>query len=74
MGKVKTGIACSVEGCTEVAARSFAADKVTEAFRKASISLKAGRTRRAYLCDKHYKVFKKQQRTDRKVEKWRYSA
>jgi hypothetical protein len=74
MGKTKTGITCSVEGCTEPAARSFAADKVTVAFRTASLSLKAGRTRRAYLCDKHYKVFKKQQRTEKKVEKWRYSG
>jgi len=74
MGKVKHGITCSVEGCTEPAARSFSADKVTEAFRTASIGLKAGRARRAYLCEKHYKVFKKQQRTEKKVEKWRYSA
>jgi hypothetical protein len=74
MGKVKQGITCSVEGCPEPAARSFSADKVTEALRTASIGLKAGRARRAYLCDKHYKVFKKQQRTEKKVEKWRYSG
>ena len=74
MGKVKQGIVCSVEGCTEPGARSFSADKVTEALRTASIALKAGRTRRAYLCETHYKVFKKAQRTDKKVEKWRYSA
>ena len=74
MGKVKQGIICSVEGCNELAARSFSADKVTQALRATSLGLKASRSRRAYLCDEHYKVFKKQQRTEKKVEKWRYSA
>jgi len=74
MGKVKQGITCSVEGCSEPATRSFSADKVTTALGGASMSLKTSRSRRAYLCDKHYKVFKKQQRTEKKVEKWRYSA
>jgi hypothetical protein len=74
MGKVKQGILCSVEGCNEPATRSFSADKATQALRTASLGLKASRSRRAYLCDKHYKIFKKQQRAEKKVEKWRYSA
>jgi hypothetical protein len=72
MGKVKQGTLCGVEGCTEQAVRSFSKDKVNEAFQKLSIVLKPGQRRRVYLCAKHYKVFKKQQRTERKVDKWRY--
>lgn len=74
MGKVKQGTLCSVEGCTEQAVRSFSSDKVNKEFQKVSLALKLGQRRRAYLCTKHYKVFKKQQRTERKVDKWRYGV
>ncbi|MFX1564327.1 MAG: hypothetical protein ACFFDP_13570 [Promethearchaeota archaeon] len=72
MGKVKQGTLCSVEGCSEQAVRSFNSDKVTELLQKVKLELKTGRRRRAYLCTKHYKAFKKQQRSERKVDKWRY--
>ncbi|MFX1562139.1 MAG: hypothetical protein ACFFDP_02400 [Promethearchaeota archaeon] len=74
MGKIKQGEPCSVEGCNEKAIRSVSSDKASEAFQKASLALKPGRRRRAYLCTAHYKIFKKQQKTERKVDKWRYST
>jgi len=72
VGKIKQGVLCSVEDCNEQAVRSVSSDKVAEAFQKVSLALKPGRRRRAYLCAAHYKTFKKQQRTERKVDKWRY--
>jgi hypothetical protein len=74
MGKVKQGTLCSVEGCEEKAVRSFATDKAREALQPTGASLKDDRARRAYLCQKHYKLFKKQTKKDKKVDKWRYGA
>lgn len=74
MGKVKQGTKCTVEGCDEAAVRSFPEDKVKEALHAAGAEMKTGRRRREYLCQKHYKAYKKQTRKDKKIEKWRYGA
>ena len=74
MGKVKQGTVCSVKGCDEKATRSFAADKTREALQSAGAAFEDERARRLYLCQKHYKMLKKQSKTDKKVEKWRYGA
>ncbi len=71
MVKEKT---CSVEGCSELGVRSFARAKVTEALQSASLSLKSSRARRAHLCAEHYKIYKKQTRKEKRVNKWRYGT
>jgi hypothetical protein len=74
MGKVKQGTTCSVEGCDNNAIRSFSKDKVIQALQKAGVNLTESRNRRAYLCQEHYKLLKKQHRQEKKIDKWRYSG
>ncbi len=74
MGKIKTGKVCSVSGCDEKATRSFSADKAREALQAVGATFDDDRVRRLYLCQKHYKVFKKQTKKDKKVDKWRYGV
>lgn len=74
MGKVKQGSECSVDGCNEKATRSFALDKAKEALQSVGATFQDDRSRRAYLCQKHYKLFKKQTKNDKKIDKWRYST
>ena len=66
MGKVSKGVKCSVKGCEEPAVRSISAQKVSHVLR---ISISRGR---AYLCEKHYKEYKKLTREERRIERWRY--
>ena len=66
MGRVAKGVKCSVTGCGEDAVRSLSTDKVNAA------GLKVGEVRRAYLCKKHYKEYKKEIKKDKMLEKWRY--
>ncbi|MFX1474268.1 MAG: hypothetical protein ACFFCO_02155 [Promethearchaeota archaeon] len=65
---------CSVEGCSEPAVRSFSRTKVTEVLQGASLTLKSSRARRAHLCTEHYKIYKKQTREEKRINKWRYGA
>jgi hypothetical protein len=74
LGKVKQGTVCSVKGCEEKATRSLNADKAREALQAAGAALDDERARRFYLCQKHYKIYKKQTKQDKKVDKWRYGA
>lgn len=74
MGKVKQGIECSVEGCSEKAVRSFSANKGREALQAVGATFKDERARRVYLCQKHYKLYKKQTKQDKKVDKWRFGG
>jgi hypothetical protein len=74
MGKVKTGTECSVAGCNEKASRSVSAAKAREGLQAAGAGFEDDRARRLYLCQKHYKMYKKQTKQDKKVDKWRYSA
>jgi hypothetical protein len=68
LGRVSKGEKCSVLGCGKEAKRSLSADKV-----KAS-GLKVGSERRAYLCEGHYKEYKKKTKKERKIEQWRYKG
>ncbi|MEM2855705.1 MAG: hypothetical protein QW416_01195 [Candidatus Nitrosocaldaceae archaeon] len=54
MGKVSKGVSCSVEGCSENAVRSLDAAKVRQA------GLDITTSKRAYLCNEHYKQWKKE--------------
>ncbi|MHA1237912.1 MAG: hypothetical protein ACTSSJ_01480 [Candidatus Odinarchaeia archaeon] len=67
MGKVKHGIPCSVDGCSNKAVRAVSSDKVA----KANLKIGANKVRNVYLCEEHYKVVKKVLKKERKIEKWR---
>lgn len=66
MGKIEKGVKCSVEGCGKPAVRSLSPDKV------ASAGLKVEEGRRAYLCEEHYKEFKKKAKKAKLLDKWRH--
>jgi hypothetical protein len=53
MGKVAKGVTCSVNECNEQAVRSLSIDKVR------SSGLDVRDDKRVYLCDDHYKQWKK---------------
>jgi thymidine kinase len=67
MGKIKKGVPCDIVGCAEKSARSFSKDNITRAVNEADLQLR-GTGNRAYLCEKHYKVLKKQLKKTRKEE------
>ncbi|MBS7647479.1 MAG: hypothetical protein QXK93_07645 [Candidatus Bathyarchaeia archaeon] len=69
MGKVGKGVKCSVSGCGKEAARSLSAEKV----RMTGLSVSSGE-KRAYLCENHYKEFKKRTKKERKIEQWRFKG
>lgn len=69
MGRVAKGVKCSVSGCSKEAKRSLSAEKV----RLAGLSVGSGE-RRAYLCENHYKEYKKRTKKERKIEQWRYKG
>ena len=66
MGKVAKGVTCSVDGCEGRAVKSISAEKVGAILK---ISVSGGR---AYLCEKHYKEYKKRTKEERRIERWRY--
>ncbi|MCS7115824.1 MAG: hypothetical protein RMJ15_04990 [Nitrososphaerota archaeon] len=68
MGRVSKGEKCSVVGCGNEAKRSLSADKVRLA------GLNVGGEKRAYLCESHYKEFKRKTKKERKIEQWRYKG
>jgi hypothetical protein len=68
LGRVSKGEKCSVTGCSKEAKRSLSADKVKFA------GLNVGSEKRAYLCESHYKEFKKKTKKERKIEQWRYKS
>lgn len=68
MGKIDKGVKCSVVPCGRDAVRSISAKDVEAA------GLKVDSSKRAYLCEEHYKEFKKKNKGARQVEKWRWSA
>ena len=55
---------CSVSGCTEIAIRSISAKKAEKVFTEVKGS------KRAHLCKKHYKEYKKETKPDREAERW----
>jgi hypothetical protein len=67
LGRVDKGVNCSVEGCGNKAARSIAFKRASEAGLRLSVE-----SRRAYLCEAHYKEFKKARRNVDRVERMRW--
>jgi len=68
LGKIAKGQKCTVVGCSAPAVRSLPAEKVAEA----GLRLEGGR--RAYLCEEHYKEYKRRTRRKRRLERWRLTA
>ncbi|MEM4310966.1 MAG: hypothetical protein QXX95_01060 [Nitrososphaerales archaeon] len=67
MGRVDKGLKCSVESCKEDALRSLSYDKVSNIFKLIK------KHRRAYLCRRHYKEWKKATKSNRELERLRFS-
>ena len=57
---------CNVRDCTEEAYRSLFTKKVTDALPE--LKLVSEDERRAHLCKKHYREFKRATRDERKLE------
>jgi len=68
LGRVRKGVLCSVRGCGKEAVRSLSVEKV----KAAGLDVEGGR--RAYLCEKHYREYKKRTRRERRAELWRFKA
>lgn len=68
MGRVRRGTKCSVKGCGREAVRSLSLDRVKAA------GLDVEGVRRAYLCEEHYKEYKRRTKRQRKAELWRFKA
>ncbi|MDI9645014.1 MAG: hypothetical protein QFX35_07345 [Candidatus Verstraetearchaeota archaeon] len=71
MGKVKKGEGCSVSGCGNPAVRSLSPAHASE-MKQAGYSL--SESGRLYLCEPHYKEFKKLRSKEDRLEKWRFSG
>ncbi len=71
MGKISKGITCSVKECSNQAVRSLPPD-AAELLGKNGVEVDTSE-RRVYLCDEHYKMYKKLKRKEAKLEKWRRS-
>lgn len=67
LGRVDKGVKCSVAGCSGEAVRSVAFKKAGEAGLRLS-----GEARRAYLCEAHYREFKKARRNVDRIERMRW--
>ncbi len=73
MGRVDKGVLCSVEGCVEKAVHSvsYAEASILEKEKGYKLRVEHGRV---YLCEKHYKEFKKLRRKRERFERWRFSG
>ena len=65
MGRVKKGVRCSVVGCDKEAVRSLSSEQIV------GVGLEVGSARRVYLCEEHYKLYKKRKKKERMIEAWR---
>ena len=71
MGKISKGIKCSVQNCLENAARSLPLERFNQV-RNVNLKLKPDVRNRVYLCEKHYKMIRKELKKIRKIEKKRF--
>ena len=60
---------CSVEGCERPAVRSISRARWDQA--GLNLRLKDDRADRVYLCQEHYREFKKATKKLKRLEKWR---
>jgi hypothetical protein len=67
MGKIKKGVNCSMSNCKEMAIRSISVAKA----KQAGLNVEG---RRTYLCREHYKEFKKGNKKNKLIERWRYNT
>lgn len=67
MGKIRKGVLCSISGCSERAVRSISLKDLGPLTSKVKTE-----GRRAYLCNKHYKEWKRLTKTERRLQKLRY--
>jgi len=72
LGKIDRGINCSIVDCNKSAIRSLSYSEFSKVAPKAGLSIGSNAPRRVYLCEDHYKVFKKFLRKEKMYEKWRY--
>ena len=68
MGKVSKGVKCSVVGCENRAVKSISAQRIPSGMKVEAMG------RRAYLCEKHWKEFKKLTKDERRIERLRYTG
>jgi hypothetical protein len=66
LGKIGKGVKCSCRNCGNDAIRSVNIEKAKNA------GLDVQGSKRAYLCKEHYKEYKKGNRKDAQIEKWRH--
>ena len=71
MGKIKKGEGCSVIGCGNAAVRSLSPSYAST---MKEIGLEIKDSSRLYLCEDHYKIFKKARSGEERLERWRYSG
>lgn len=72
LGKIDKGVNCSIVGCNNSAFRSLSYSEFSRVASRAGLSIGSNVPRRVYLCEDHYKVFKKFLRKEKMYEKWRY--
>ena len=65
MGRIGKGQVCSVNNCDEEAVRSVNPEKA----KAAGLDVEG---KRVYVCNEHYKVFKKGTKKGDQIEKWRH--
>lgn len=68
MGKIGKGTKCTVKGCSNDAVRSLDIGKVKQA------GIEAEGAKRAYLCKDHYKDYKKGNKKNSQIERWRHAS
>ncbi|MBC7120101.1 MAG: hypothetical protein H5T33_00760 [Candidatus Methanosuratus sp.] len=71
MGRVKKGELCAVSGCNSPAVRSLSPSYAAK-MKQAGYVL--NESTRLYLCEQHYKEFKKIHSNEDRLEKWRLSG
>jgi len=65
LGKIGKGVKCTVSGCKGNAVRSISTQNAKSAGLKVD-------GKKAYLCEEHYREYKKGIRKERKIEKLRF--
>jgi len=68
MGKIEKGVKCSIHLCVKDAVRSLSPEKVK------ATRLNVEDSKRTYLCEEHYKEFKRKNKGLRQVERWRWNT
>jgi len=61
---IKVRSKCGIQGCSEMADRSISAKRLE----KAEMNISESVGKRAHLCKKHYREFKKKTKKDRELE------